>query len=158
MKKLKLFAPLLFEESAHFILWRYMISSCPDRFTGNLGTIVIVSLAIAILLSNLFDIVSIWWTDKDNAENKTGRKIPQPLRYLVISIFFTAAFLFIAQYAQARTVLLIWLGCAYALAYVMVTHLILYLLQLEESILPEKSFFHHYDVEDDDEDDTWYSG
>lgn len=155
MKKLKLFAPLLIEESAHYFLWRYMISCTPDRFTGNLGTIVIVSLAIAILLSNLFDIVSKWWTDKDNAENKTGRKIPQPLRYLVISIFFTAAFLFIAQYAPARTVLLIWLGCAYALAYVVVTHVILYLLKLEESILPENGFFHPYDVEEDDEDDTW---
>lgn len=155
MKKLKLFIPLLIEESAHFFLWRYMISSYPDRLTGNLGTIVIVSLAIAILLSNLFDIVDRWWPDKGNAENKTGRKIPQPLRYLVISFFFTATFLFIAKYAQARAVLLIWLGCAYALAYVMVTHVILYLLQLEESILPEKSFFHPYDVEDDDEDDTW---
>jgi len=155
MRKLKLFAPLLFEESAHFILWRYMISSYPDRFTGNLGTIVIVSLAIAILLTNLFDIISIWWTNKGNAEIKTGRKIPKPLRYLVISVFFTSAFLFIAQYAPARTVLLIWLGCAYALAYVMVTHAVLYLLQLEESILPDNAFFHPYDVEDDDDDVTW---
>ena len=155
MKKLKLFVPLLIEESAHFFLWRYLTNSYPDRFTGNLGTIVVVSLAVAILLSNLFDIVSKWWTDKGNAENKTVRKISQPLRYLVISIFFTATFLFIAQYAPARAVLLIWLGCAYALAYVMVTHVILYLLQLEDSILPENGFFHSYDVEDDDEDGTW---
>ena len=155
MKKLKLFIPILVEESAHILFWSYMIRKNTERFTGNLGTIVIVSIAIAILLSNLFDVVSKWWIDKGNTDNETGRKVHQPLRYLVISIFFTAAFLFIAQYAPARTVLLIWLGCAYALAYVMVTHLILYLLQLEESILPEKSFFHPYDVEDDDDDVTW---
>ena len=84
MKKLKLFAPLLIEESVNYFLWRYMISCYPDSFTGNLGTIEMVSLAIAILLSNLFDIVSTWWTDKGDIENKTVRKIPQPLRYSII--------------------------------------------------------------------------
>lgn len=153
--KLKLFIPLLVEELAHILLWLYIIRKNPERFPGNLGIIVIVSLAIAILLSNMFDIVYKYWMTKRYANDTAEQRISQPLRYLVVSFVFTAAFLFIAQYAPARAVLLIWLGCAYALAYVMVTHVISYLLKLEESILPINDFFRPYDAEDDDEDGTW---
>ena len=149
--KLKSFFPLLVEELVHILLWIYMIRKYPDRFTGNLGIIVIVSLAIAILLSNLFDIVYKCWTTKHRVNDTAEQRVSQPLRYLVVSIVFTSAFLFISKYAPARAVLLIWLGCTSALAYVVVTHVISYLLQLEGSILPVNELLCPYDAEDDED-------